>query len=295
MFPACMSECTRLSRRNIFMFMPKIFRARSFFVSSRASAIVCESCFALDTIPSPTSVMPPSSVVKKFATVRPLAQLSTRTLGESKSTLTSGNLTIPSLISSRKLLLNLRKLYASHSKFICLCIPSTNSCLLNGTAKRNPNPLNRMSMSTNVSASTPGCWTFTATYRMTFPSLFLSAYSGLSRARWTWAMVPLATGSSLKSSKMSSIFFPKDISICLRVCSKGWLGASCRSFASAWMMSPAITSGRMEIHWPNFMQLLPPISIVLTRSRIHAARSAGSSVILASRPAMTHGAKRMQK
>mmetsp|Transcript_32137 Transcript_32137/g.52132 ORF Transcript_32137/g.52132 Transcript_32137/m.52132 type:complete len:237 (+) Transcript_32137:815-1525(+) len=224
-FPACMSLWIKLSRRNIFMFIENTVRARSLFVSSIFSATFIPISFVEETrsfaeltSPSETSDSPSSIEEKKLEIVLPFAQLSTSTDGERRSKDTSGNFSVPSLVSRRKLFANFLRLYASHSKLVWRCSTSEKSSLFIGIVNLSESMLIRLksrSASQYVSSSTLGCCTFTATSR-TLPSI---AYSRFNVALWTWATVPLATGSSSKVSKISSISRPNDSLMMARVCS----------------------------------------------------------------------------
>mmetsp|Transcript_10987 Transcript_10987/g.20211 ORF Transcript_10987/g.20211 Transcript_10987/m.20211 type:complete len:297 (+) Transcript_10987:697-1587(+) len=271
-----MSLWMRLSLKNILMFIKKMVRARSFFLSSTALLTDSPILVAVSLMLWPTSLISFSIEEKKLLTVLPSAQLSMRTVGESRSTETTGNFTLPSAFSLAKFLANFLRLYASHSKLVCLWRTIMKSSFFIGMVSFGVMSItwNSRSTSKKVSSNTLGCCTFTATSR-TFPSM---ANSGLSLALCTCATVPLATGSSSKVSKMSSMSLPKASLIDFRVCAKSWAGASQRSLDSALMMSSSNMSGRIEHHCANFCTEQPESSTVDTSILIQKERHSSLSV-----------------
>mmetsp|Transcript_10886 Transcript_10886/g.15087 ORF Transcript_10886/g.15087 Transcript_10886/m.15087 type:complete len:350 (-) Transcript_10886:703-1752(-) len=172
--PACMSPCTKLSFRNILALVRNrvfahapIFSLYCFsFENLERSSITSVSVFFSEKSGPFAFVVFGFFPSKSSEMVWPLTQASTRTWGASSSRETAGKMISPSVISCRKFFLNFQRLYASHSKLICLCMAEMNSSLLNGIANSRLTPWKRMSMSTNVSLITSGCCTFTATSRM---------------------------------------------------------------------------------------------------------------------------------
>mmetsp|Transcript_9180 Transcript_9180/g.31711 ORF Transcript_9180/g.31711 Transcript_9180/m.31711 type:complete len:222 (-) Transcript_9180:634-1299(-) len=170
-----------------------------------------------------------------------------------------------------KFLLNLQRASASCSRSSCSrsgplnCLTDSPMTCMSPISSATSAMISISSKSLNSLCSTLGCLTLTAT---TLPlwsplaSISLAPWSD-SFALWTWAMLPLAQGSSSNHSNMSSILCPKAASTSFLVCAYLCDGTQVYRHSSSSHRSPGNMSRLVLAHCPHLTKAGPASSRAL--------------------------------
>ena len=239
MLPGCMSAWKKPSRNTWVKKMVTPSRA-SFLKSTPASRRRC-------TWPMGT----------------PFMRSITMTVGVHRSHTISGTITSPRSCMLRR---SCVAFAASRTRSSSSCKWVSNSATTSRGFKRRPSALKRStqrarvcssSRSRSMAACMPGRSTLTATSRPAWASPMRPGRSARRRAKCTWAMEALATGSASKRSNSASSGRPSARSTSAADCAAGNGGTRSCSRASSSARSGGTRSRRVDSTCPNFTKMGP--------------------------------------